>query len=88
MARRNEKNDWFERKARRMVRKDWFVSVEMPKHRQGEQAFARRTETFPTETEAKQFAKEMLSSKKKDRRGHVTGRLPPGTSSYLRLETQ
>ena len=28
-------------------------------------AFARRTKTFPTETEAKQFAKEMLSNKYK-----------------------
>jgi hypothetical protein len=61
MASRRVKNDWFERKARRMVRNDWFVSVEMPK-RSG-QTSARRTETFPTETDAKQFAKQMLSEK-------------------------
>jgi hypothetical protein len=36
------------------VKNHWFVSVET-------QRFSRRTETFPTETEAKQF--EMLSNK-------------------------
>jgi len=45
------------------VKNHWFVSVAMPKQRQGAQTFARRTETFPTETDAKQFAKEMLSEK-------------------------
>ena len=43
------------------VKNHWFVSVAMPKQGYG-QAF-RRTETFPTETDAKQFAKEMLSNK-------------------------
>ena len=56
MARR--KVDWFERKARRNVKNHWFVSVEMPKR--SAQTSARRTETFLTETDAKQFAKEML----------------------------
>jgi hypothetical protein len=44
----------------------WFVSVEMPKKRRppGMQ-FARQTKTFPTEAEAKRFAKEMLSTKYK-----------------------
>jgi len=60
MARR--KMDWFERKARRYVKNNWFVSVAAPKQVHG-QISARRTETFPTETEAKQFAKEMLSEK-------------------------
>jgi len=50
---------------RHSVKNLWFVSVEMPKHRRGEQTFARQTKTFPTETEAKQFAKEMLSFKNK-----------------------
>ena len=58
MARR--KMDWFERKARRYVKNNWFVSVAAPKQVHG-QISARQTETFPTETEAKQFAKEMLS---------------------------
>ena len=40
-----------------------IVSVEMPKQRRSAQAFARQTKTFPTEAEAKQFAKEMLSNK-------------------------
>jgi len=58
---------WFyegsKRMARRNVRNGWFVSVAMPKQRQGTQTFARRTETFPTETDARQFAKEKLSEK-------------------------
>ena len=49
--------------ARHTVKNQWFVSVEAPK--QLRLAFpkkpARQTKTFPTETEAKQFAKEMLS---------------------------
>ena len=49
--------------ARRTMKDHWFVSVEMPKHRQSEQTSARHTKSFPTETEAKQFAKEMLSEK-------------------------
>jgi hypothetical protein len=73
MARRTVENDWFERKARRMVRNDWFVSVEMPKQRQGTQQFARRTKTFPTETDAKQFVKQMLSNKKKIVAGTLLG---------------
>jgi hypothetical protein len=50
------------RMARRKVKNHWFVSVAVPKqgHAQG---FVRRTETFPTEDDAKQFAKEMLSEK-------------------------
>jgi len=51
--------------ARFTVKNQWFVSVEAPK--QLRLAFpkkpARQTKTFPTETEAKQFAKEMLSNK-------------------------
>ena len=39
-----------------MVKNHWFVSVETL-------TFSRRTETFSTETEAKQFAKEMLANK-------------------------
>ena len=51
--------------ARHTVKNHWFVSVEAPK--QLRHAFpkkpARQTKTFPTETEARQFAKEMLSNK-------------------------
>jgi len=63
--------------ARHKVKNDWFVSVEMPKHRQGEQTFARQTKSFPTETEAKQFAKEMLSSKSKIVAGTLLGAYLP-----------
>ena len=48
--------------ARHTVKNHWFVSVEMPEQRR--KPFARQTKTFPTETEAKQFAREeMLSNK-------------------------
>jgi hypothetical protein len=48
--------------ARRKVRNHWFVSVAVPQRGHAHR-FVRRTETFPTETDAKQFAKEMLSEK-------------------------
>ena len=48
--------------ARRTAKNHWFVSVAEPKQVHG-QISARRTETFPTESDAKQFAKEMLSEK-------------------------
>ena len=53
--------------AKKMMKNHWFVSVEIPKQRRSSaQAFAaRQTKTFPTEAEAKQFAKEMLSNKYK-----------------------
>ena len=50
--------------ARHRVKNHWFVSVEMPKQGPGTR-FARQTKTFPTEADAKQFAKEMLSNKYK-----------------------
>ena len=42
--------------ARHTVKNHWFVSVV---------TFARRTKSFPTETEAKQFANAMLSETEK-----------------------
>jgi hypothetical protein len=41
----------------------WFVSVEAPRHWRiaSKRAHTRHTMTFPTEGEAKQFAKAMLS---------------------------
>jgi hypothetical protein len=49
--------------ARRTVIADrWFVSVEAPKQwRLKSSASTRQTKTFPTESEAKQFAKALLS---------------------------
>jgi hypothetical protein len=55
----------------RKVKNHWFVSVAVPKERRGAQMFARRTKTFPTETDAKQFAKEMLSEKHHMERHHI-----------------
>jgi hypothetical protein len=55
--------------ARRKVKNDWFVSVEMPKR--SAQTSARRTKTFPTETDAKQFAKQMLLEKHHMKEHHM-----------------
>jgi hypothetical protein len=54
---------WSERSATNR----WFVSVEMPRQRRlaSARTAARQTKTFPTEAEAKQYAKEMLSAKNK-----------------------
>ena len=78
--------------ARRKVKNHWFVSVAAPKQGRRIKAFDRRTETFPTETDAKQFAKQMLSEEHIMEKhhivaGYVTGRLSPGTSYYLRFAT-
>jgi len=55
------------RMARRKVKNDWFVSVAAPKGA----GSGRLTETFPTETEAKQFAKERLSEKHHMEKHHI-----------------
>jgi hypothetical protein len=49
--------------ARRTVTNHWFVSVEAP--RRARWTHARETKTFPTEAEAKRYAKEMLSERNK-----------------------
>jgi hypothetical protein len=48
---------------RRTISDHWFVSVEAPKQWRiaSKRAPARQTATFPTESEAKQFAKAILS---------------------------
>jgi lauroyl/myristoyl acyltransferase len=52
--------------ARRKVANHWFVSVETPKQSRHElRLHVRQTKAFPTEAEAKQFAKEMLSNEAK-----------------------
>jgi hypothetical protein len=53
--------------ARHTVTNHWFVSVEVPKQLRlaSRSKPARQTKTFPTETEAKQFAREILSNKYK-----------------------
>ena len=61
--------------ARHKVKNQWFVSVAVLK-RGRIKAFDRRTETFLTETDAKQFAKEMLS--KTEKRYIVAGTLRGG----------
>jgi hypothetical protein len=53
--------------ARRTGTHRWFVSVEAPREpRLGSRASVRQTKTFPTEAEAKQYAKEMLLSEQKN----------------------
>jgi hypothetical protein len=50
----------------KMANHHWFVSVETPKQsRRGIRLHVRQTKAFPTEAEAKQFAKEMLSDETK-----------------------
>jgi hypothetical protein len=52
--------------ARCKVTNNWFVSFEIPKQsRRGIRLHVRQTKVFPTEAEAKQFAKEMLSDETK-----------------------
>ncbi len=52
--------------AKHKVTNHWFVSVEKPKQsRHGIRLHARQTKAFPTEAEAKQFAKGMLSDETK-----------------------
>jgi hypothetical protein len=51
--------------ARRTVSNHWFVSVQALRLGHRLAPFARETKTFPTEAEAKQFAKEMLSERNK-----------------------
>lgn len=51
--------------ATRKVKNHWFVSVAAPTQFRlaSPKKSARQTKTFPTEDDAKQFAKEMLSEK-------------------------
>jgi hypothetical protein len=51
--------------ARRDVTDQWFVSVEAPKERPFSSRAIRQTTTFPTEAEAKQFAKKMFDDGRK-----------------------
>jgi len=59
--------------ARRKVKNHWFVSVAVPRRQGHGQQFVRRTETFPTEADAKQFAKEMISEKRRIFAGTLLG---------------
>jgi hypothetical protein len=62
--------------ARRTVTNHWFVSVETLR-RGGLAPWTRETKTFPTEAEAKQYAKEMLSERKKIIAGSLLSPLQP-----------
>jgi len=59
--------------ARRTVPNRWFVSVEMPSSSRRIAERARQTRTFPTEVEAKQYAREMLFHGKKIVAGTLLG---------------
>ena len=65
---------------RRTVTDCWFVSVEVPKLPRGTR-LARQTKTFPTEAEAKQYAKEILS----DSRNIIAGTLLNGYQPVRRI---
>jgi hypothetical protein len=62
--------------ARRTAKNRWFVSVAVEKPGRVK-AFVRRTETFPTETDAKQFAKKMLSETHQILAGTLLGAYQP-----------
>jgi hypothetical protein len=47
--------------ARRVITDRWFVSVDTPKHKGPVSSRTRQAKTFPTESEAKQFAKAKLA---------------------------
>jgi hypothetical protein len=57
--------------AQRTVTNRWFVSVEMPRQWRGEQIFARQIKSFPTEAEAKHFAKEIALQQNQDCGRHI-----------------
>jgi hypothetical protein len=59
--------------ARRNVRNDWFVSFEASKQLRLASPYknARQTQTFPTEADAKQFAKKVLSEKHDREKPHI-----------------
>jgi hypothetical protein len=60
--------------ARKMAN-HWFVSFMPPKQVRPPNNIARRTKTFATEAEAKQFAKEMLSDDDATERKIIAGTL-------------
>jgi len=59
--------------ARRAVKNHWFVSVAAPTQLRlaSPKKSARQTKTFPTEDDAKQFAREMLSEKHRMEKHHI-----------------
>ena len=50
--------------ARRTVPNHWFVSSVVPRKLRLGTTLSRETKTFPTEAEAKQYAKQILSERK------------------------
>jgi hypothetical protein len=63
----------------RVSTNQWFVSIQTPKRWRPSSSrapFARQTKAFPTEIEAKQFAKAMLSEGLKVTAGTLSPHLP------------
>jgi hypothetical protein len=60
----------------------WYVSFELP--RKGKRSFARATETFLNEREAKQFARAKLAHTLNIRAGTLNPHLPKRTSPHRR----
>jgi hypothetical protein len=78
------------RMARRAVKNHWFVSVAVRKPGRV-QTFPSRTQSFPTEAAAKQFAKEMLSENHYVFAGTLgvpVRRIISGTQLYSWLEVE
>jgi hypothetical protein len=54
----------------------WYVSFQLKKFRFGKREFARSTETFPSELEAKEFAKQKLTECRDLRAGTLNPYMP------------
>jgi len=64
---------------RTIITDRWFVSVDTPKHKgpvPSRTSFARQAKTFPTESEAKEFAKAKLAEGMKVTAGTLIPHLP------------
>jgi hypothetical protein len=61
----------------------WYVSFELP--RKGKRSFARATETFLNEREAKQFARAKLADTLNIRAGTLNPHLPKWTIATVQI---
>jgi hypothetical protein len=63
----------------------WFVSFEPKKLRPGKRAFSRATETFRSEFQAKEFAKQKLAEGQDVRAGTLNPHLPKRVISSAQM---
>ena len=63
----------------------WYVSFEAKKVRPGRRSFSRATETFRSELEAKEFAKQKLTEAKNVTAGTLNPHLPKRVISWAQI---